>query len=430
MIWFFYNLLFVVGFILMLPRFLYRMMRRGGYAHDFAQRFGIYRPELRAQLAARRRVWLHAVSVGEIFVALKLMKEWRVRQPDVHFVLSTTTSTGYAIAQKEVRAPDVFIYFPLDFPPVMSRVLNRINPLALILVELELWPNLVRMTKKRGAPIILINGRISDHSFKGYQKLRIFTRRILSYIDLLAVQSDTDKERLVHLGADPSKVHVTGTAKYDVATMEEDAQQRIEQVLRKAGIAQGDKVLMGGSTWAGEEAALLDVYLALRAKHPSLKLVMAPRHVERAKEVLDEINARKLTVVRRTEVDRVDSVPDILLIDTTGELKKFFAYADIIFIGKSLTQHGGQNIIEPALYGKCVVVGPHMENFRSVVDDFLEAKALLQVKDAADFKQAIERLLLDEPMRLELGRHAADVVLRKRGALQQTLDLVMTKFNN
>jgi len=351
MFWFLYNLLFLFGFLLLLPRFIYRMCRRGGYRHNFMQRAACYDHTVRSKLAPGDRIWVQAVSVGEVFVALRFMEELRARQPDVRFVLSTNTSTGHAIAKERINSVDQLIYFPVDFPAVMSSVLNLIR--------------------------ILVNGRISEHSYAGYRKLRVFTRRILEQVDLLCVQSDGDAERLRALGAPAERVHVMGSAKYEVVCSDSQREAHAASLLELAGIGDEQPVLLGGSTWPGEERVLLDIYIALREEHPGLMLVLAPRHVERTPEVLKEIDQCGLSVVQRST-----------LLDSTGELTSFYPHADIIFIGKSLTQHGGQNIIEPAMFGKPIVVGPNMENFPVVIDDFLEAGAIVQVADATELQIA------------------------------------------
>ncbi len=427
MIWFLYNVLFAIGYTAMLPRFFLRMARRGGYARDFGQRLGCYRPEVRTRLAEGVRVWVHAVSVGEAYVALKLMEDWRRRRPGTRFILSTNTSTGYAIAQANVQQPDAFIYVPVDFPIVVRRVLDLIQPTALVLVELELWPNLVRLAGLRGIPVILVNGRISDHSFGGYSKLHLFSRRLLPMLDLLCVQSGTDAERFIALGAPADRVHVLGTAKYDVTALDPGGESAARAILTKAGIGPSRQVVLGGSTWAGEEAALLDAYRELKKDFPGLALVLAPRHVDRSEAVLGLAAARGLTVARRTSLNG-SSNPDVLLLDTTGELKNFYGCADAIFIGRSLTRHGGQNIIEPALSGKPIVVGPNMENFRAVVEDFRRAEALIEVRDAPDLVRALRDLLSDAGRREALGARAARLVRERAGTLERSLDLIEPLF--
>ncbi len=425
MLWFFYNILFAIGMLVMLPRAIVRMRRRGGYARNFGQRFARYSPETLAQLGEGGRVWVHAVSVGEVFVALRFMQEFRARRPDAKFVLSTTTSTGHAIAAKEVAAPDVLIYLPVDFTGVMKKALAIIRPSALVLVECELWPNLIRLAKRGGVPVILINGRISDHSYSGYSKLRVFTRPLLAQVDLLCVQSEDDRRKLADLGADPARLHVVGSAKYDMTADNGDGEEKARAALQAAGIARDRLILLGGSTWAGEEEALLDVYKELRATIKELVLVLVPRHAERRDQVLAAIADRGLSVVRRTEVKvGASAAPDVLLVDTTGELRSFYACADVIFVGKSLCEHGGQNIIEPALCGKPILVGPNMENFVVVAQDFLAAGALVQVRDVAGLRDAARELLADPAKRASLGEKARLLVREKAGAVRKTIDLM------
>ena len=425
MLWFFYNILFAIGMLVMLPRAIVRMRRRGGYARNFGQRFARYSPETLARLREGGRVWVHAVSVGEVFVALRFMQEFRARRPDAKFVLSTTTSTGHAIAAKEVAAPDVLIYLPVDFTGVMKKALAIIRPSALVLVECELWPNLIRLAKRGGVPVILINGRISDHSYSGYSKLRVFTRPLLAQVDLLCVQSEDDRRKLADLGADPARLHVVGSAKYDMTADNGDGEEKARAALQAAGIARDRLILLGGSTWAGEEEALLDVYKELRATIKELVLVLVPRHAERRDQVLSAIADRGLSVVRRTEVKAgASAAPDVLLVDTTGELRSFYACADVIFVGKSLCEHGGQNIIEPALCGKPILVGPNMENFVVVAQDFLAAGALVQVRDVAGLRDAARELLADPTGRASLGEKARHLVREKAGAVRKTIDLM------
>lgn len=408
----------------MLPHFLLRMARRGGYRQDFAQRFGRYEDSVLDRLAARRRVWVHAVSVGEVFVALKLMQQWRARRPDVQFVLTTTTSTGHALARRELSKEDVLLYYPLDLPVIVHRVLDQMQPLAIVLVELELWPNLIRLAHARGIPVLLANGRVSDSSFKGYQRLRLIARRLLPLMDAFCVQTETDRQRLATLGAPRERIKVLGSAKYDVAVADKSGEELAREILAQAQITEQNQIVLGGSTWPGEEGALLDAYKGLKTRHRNLVMLIAPRHVERADEVIQEIRQHAMTFVRRSQLGRepLRSTPKVLLLDTTGELKHFYAIADVIFVGKSLTQHGGQNPIEPALYGKPIVCGPNMENFRGVVDDFRKADALVQVPDLQNLRRTLDDLLANPERREEMGRRAAQLVEEKRGVIDRMLE--------
>ena len=431
MIWWLYNLAFPLAFACLLPHFIYRMLRRGGYARDFSQRWGRYQAAEAALLdAPGRPIWIQAVSVGELAVALSFMEEVRRRDPSVRFVVTTNTSTGHALALKKIKAPDVTLYFPMDVPGIMSRVLRRIRPAAVVLIENEMWPNLIRYARKQGIPSLMINGRISEHSFKGYRKIRFITRDLLPRIHWFCVQSAADRDRLLALGAPPERLEITGSAKYDLEPTSPTAEVRARAVLAKIGVRPGDPVLVGGSTWAGEEEALLDVALEARKTQPRLMLVLVPRHAERREEVLAEIRRRGLSVVQRSQFP--DSAapqterPDVLLVDTTGELRGFYAAADLVFVGKSLTQTGGQNPIEPAKDGKPIVVGPHMENFPAISNDFLEARAYAQAANASELKTLILKLLGDPAERARLGKAAAALVTRKAGATRLMADRVLS----
>ena len=424
MLWLIYNLLFGGVFLLLLPKFFWRMRRRGGYARDFAQRIGVYRPAVRDRLAAGGWVWIHAVSVGELFVGLKVLEELKRRHPEARFLVSTTTSTGHAIARERVRAPDAMIYFPVDFPPVVRRVLRLVRPKALIVVESELWPNLVRGASRRGIPVFLVNGRISAKSFRGYRVLRVFTRRILRLFEILCVQSPADRDRLIDLLAPPDRIRVMNSAKYEVAEKDPAGEAAAAAALARVGFDGGRPVLLGGSTWPGEEGALLDVFRALRGRYPDLRLVLVPRHVERKADVIAAVEARGLRYRLRSDPAEAAPPPDVLVVDTTGELRNFYARATVIFVGKSLCSTGGQNIIEPALYAKPVVVGPHMENFPVVIDDFLAADAIRQAPDAAGLQAAIAGFLADPGLRERVGANAAALVEAKSGAIRQTVDLL------
>ncbi|MEN7973413.1 MAG: 3-deoxy-D-manno-octulosonic acid transferase [Verrucomicrobiota bacterium] len=423
MLWIIYNLLFPVVFLFMLPKFISRMLKRGGYGQHFEQRVGHFGTNTKALLREHRRVWVHAVSVGEIYVALRFIKAYRETHPDICFALSTTTSTGHAIARKEIDPRDVLFYFPVDLPVIIKKVLRIINPLRIVLVEGEFWPNLIRLADKNGIPVSLINGRLSERSYKGYLKLRSLTADVLRRIDPICVQGEVDAERLRGIGAPRENVHVMGTVKFDVAERDLAGEQVAQEVMRRFHVPDDAVVLLGGSTWPGEEALLCELYKKLRADNEKLFLVLVPRHVERAEEVVQCLEDQELSFVRRSQADAFEGTegPDVLFIDTTGELRNFYSVADIIFVGKSLLEHGGQNPIEPAMYGKAVVVGPNMENFPSVMPVFLQAGALLQVADVQALEVAVGNLVADEAARESLGRCAAGVVVENRGVIERTV---------
>ena len=428
--WFIYNVVFALGYPLMAPYYLARMWRRGGYRRGFLERFARYRPEVAAKLSGRRRVWVHAVSVGEMFVALGLVERLRARRPDLAFVVSTTTSTGHRLAMERLHADDVLIYFPMDFPWIVRRALGRIRPLAFVLVETEVWPNLIRAVKRAGIPLALVNGRVSDASFRGYRRLRWFFGEALACFDAILAQSADDKRRYETIGASPDRVRAIGSVKFDDAVAEATS-QAVDLLRGECGLAPNAVVFLGGSTWPGEDALLLSAFARLRANRPDLRLILVPRHAERADRVEREIREAGFACRRRSAVrgkgsgDPLDA-GTVLLVDTTGELKTFYALATVIFVGKSLTARGGQNMIEPAAIGKPVLVGPHTANFRSVVAEFKAADAMVEVPTGADLEKAVEGLLSDGAARNRYGTRARRVVERNRGAFVRTLDRLVT----
>lgn len=423
--WIIYNILFAITYSLMVPYFLLRMLRRGGYGPGFMERFGRYSPDTAARLSDDGRVWVHAVSVGEMFIALRVIDSLRRKQPDLRFVVSTTTSTGHRVAKERMHADDVLIYFPLDFPGPVRRALDRVRPRALVLVETEIWPNMVRTAARAGTPVVLVNGRISDRSMRGYRCMRWFLRDVLERMTLILVQSDEDRRRLESFGAPSGKPVVIGSAKYDDAVAEVPA-GIVEALRRTTGIPEGTPVIVGGSTWPGEERILAEVYKRLSQTWPSLRLVLVPRHAERARRVEKDIVRAGLKCRRRSAMGANATAPvldrdEALLVDTTGELKAFYAMASVIFVGKSLTNRGGQNVIEAARFGRPVIVGPHMDNFRAAVADFKAADAIIEIATDAGLEQAIRMMLSDGTRRNQYGVRARKVVERNRGAVDRTV---------
>ena len=393
---------------------------------DFMQRFGVYRGEVREKLSEKPRIWIHAVSVGEIYVAASFMEECRRQLPESAFILSTTTSTGHAIAAGLISDDDVLIYFPIDFPPIVRRVLDLLHPTALVLTESEVWPNLIRICHSRSIPVVMMNGRMSDHSFRGYQVVRSLFSRVAGMMTALYVQGRADKKKLVSLGAPEDRVHVMGSAKYDMAGSETCDRGYVRELLLAAGLNDGDLIMLGGSTWQGEEAALLGCFKRLKEEYGNVFLVLVPRHVERTRQVAVELNRSDFRWIQRSALTVGQAPPasayEVLLVDTTGELKDFYEQASVVFVGKSLTQHGGQNIIEPAALAKPIVVGPNMENFEAVMSDFLENKAVVQVADARGLCDALAGLFQNEQEREELGSRASELVASRRGAIKATVE--------
>lgn len=416
--WLIYNLLFAIAYVLMMPKFLFRMCRRGGYANRFADRFGIYPEAIRARLGdGRKRVWVHAVSVGEVAVAGQLMAEMRRQAPGIAFVLSVTSSTGWTQAQAQVQEKDVLIYGPLDYPGCVRRAVKAIRPAAYVITETELWPNVIRLAAARKVPIFLVNARISDRSAPGYRRLKSWFGPVLNRLTRIYAQSELDAQRLVDAGCERGRIEVSGSMKFDVARRNPAKEAELRAYLAAAGFDPAAPILLGGSTWPGEDAFLLEVYRRARAEVPALRLILAPRHFEKAGEVERNIAAAGFPCLRKSRAPEPTPQPEdaVLLADTTGELMGFYGLSQVVFVGKSLCEHGAQNMIEPCLCGCAVAIGPNTENFRPVMSDLLDQRALLQAPDREALAEALLGLIRSEADRRALGARATSAVERRRG---------------
>ena len=416
--WFIYNLLFTIAYCCMMPKFLWRMARRGGYVNRFADRFGCYPPDILERLNdGRKRFWVHAVSVGEVAVAGQFMEELRRQQPDVAFVLSVTSSTGWTQAQKLVKDTDILIHNPLDMPRCVKRALDAIRPEAYIITETELWPNIIRLATARQIPVFLINARISDRSAPGYRRLKCWFGPVLNMITRIYAQSDLDAQRLCDAGCDAQRIDVTGSMKFDVAHRNEAKEAELRDYLTTAGVAPNARILLGGSTWPGEDSFLLKVYAKAREIAPDVRLILAPRHFEKADAVESNIRAAGFPCLRRSRVANPQpmAADTVILADTTGELMGLYGLSNIVFVGKSLYEHGAQNMIEPCLCGCATTVGPNTENFRPVMSDLLAHDAILQAADEAELETLLLQLLREPATAKALGMRSAKAVSLRCG---------------
>ncbi len=419
-----YNLLWPIGLLLFLPSYLAKMFRRGGYRKNFGQRLGFYSTEYCQRLHGKKTTWIHGVSVGEVVIALKLAEQLHALQPNLNCVLTTTTTTGYALAQK--RAPDWMdvLYAPLDFWPVMRRAFRVIAPQRIILIEAEVWPNLVAEATRRKIPIILANARLSPRSERRFRRFKFFVGPIFRRLDLVCVPTPEDAERWKNLGARPSQIHAVGNIKYDVfiqPILSTAARRFIETRIDAA-------ILCGGSTHRGEERILADVFCALRSEFPNLFLILAPRHVERANEVEAELREHDLRSIRQTTTGSRPEELDCLLIDTTGELPGWYDIATIVFIGKSLTAHGGQNPVEAISARKPVIFGPHMENFAGLANQLIVEGGALCVQNSEELMEQSRHLLRHPAEREKIATNALRVIQPHREAAVRTAELIEKKF--
>lgn len=420
-----YNLLFPIGLLVFLPGYLLKMRRRGNYRRHFGQRFGFYSDEVRARLGGRSHTWIHAVSVGEVAIALKLAVKLRQLEPTFSCVLTTTTTTGFAFAKKEAPAWMAVMYNPLDFWPIVRRAFAVIRPERILLVEAEIWPNLAATARARGVPLALVNGRLSGRSERRFLKVKPFIAPTFRCLDLVCAQEARDVERWASLGISRSVIKDVGSIKYDPTKVGSESALPM-RILGSFCIEEARPIFFGGSTHPGEEEILADVFLQLRAEFPTLVLLLAPRHVERTPQILGALRARGLKVALRSAANaESEGEPDCLLLDTTGELRMWYAVATVVFIGKSLSAHGGQNPVEPILAGKPVLFGPHMENFSSLAQSLVEADAAVQIQDGSGLVQRAAELLRAPDRRAQLVQNAERVLAVHRGATERTAELVL-----
>jgi 3-deoxy-D-manno-octulosonic-acid transferase len=426
---FWYNVLFTIFFLGSSPYYFWRMSRRGNWQPGFQERFGKYSARLKQALTNRHVLWIHAVSVGEVNIATQLIRALEVRLPNLKIVVSSTTSTGMGELRKRLPSHIEKIYYPIDRRKYVSRALRVINPEAIVLVEAEIWPNFLWSARSRGIPTFLVNARLSDRSFRGYRRYGFLFRQLFRTFAGVGVQNNTDRERLLALGAQPEATRVVGNLKFDGAILGERPSMDVMTLLHQIGISASDQIIVAGSTHPGEEAILGRIYKRLRADFPNLFLIVVPRHMERGKEAGKDLESAGLRVVYRTELSAEFRLPrdkvDCLLVNTTGELRYFYQPATLIFVGKSLAGEGGQNPIEPAALRKPILFGPNMQNFASIVDAFLRADGAVQVQDEATLELAFRKLLIDPAARENLSERALQVVKENKGSIDRTVDMIV-----
>ena len=421
-----YNLLWPLGLLFFLPGYLMKMFRRGGYREKFGQRLGIYGIDVRVRLPRQRSTWLHAVSVGEVAVALKLASALRALEPDLHCVLTTTTTTGFALANRNAPFWIEVMYAPLDFWPIMRRAFAVIRPARILLIEAEIWPNLVAEAHARRISIALVNARLSPRSEKRFRLFRFLVAPTFRLLDLVCVQESADVDRWQQLGVERTRIRHTGSIKYDPVSRDDGEHTQKTGVFELNSSNQDQLVLFGGSTHPGEEEILAKVFLKLRQDFPSLRLFIAPRHVERVREIRAQLEALSLQVRFAGEArNHRDAKPDCVLLDTTGELQCWYGIATVVFMGKSLTAHGGQNPVEPIAAGKPVIFGPHMENFGALAQTLVAKNGAIQVLDVEELECAAKKLLRDNEVRRLLVQSAEGVLKQHRGATAHTAQLIV-----
>ena len=419
MIWI-YRIFFPLVFLFFLPGLVIKLIRRPGRKRNYAERFGIFSRGRREALSKRNgAVWIHAVSVGETNVALSLLKKWRETEPDRKFVFSTTTTTAQEIAWDKAPAGVEVFFCPIDFAPLVRKVLRMIRPSALVILETEIWPDMVRQARRSGAKVFLANARISDHSAGNYRRFRVFFAPVLRQFNRICAQTALDAERFAAIAPD-LPVTVTGNIKFDQTPPADLKGIDLSEFFEGKFLT-----VLACSTHAPEEKLMLDAFIEARKNHPELKLVIVPRHAERGNEIENQIAASGLSYYRRTSGKPLTGKVDCLLADTTGELLKFIRSSDIVLMGKTFCGNNeGQNVIEPAILGKAIITGPEMRNFKQAFTALLDGQGILRLEKDSDLADAIAGLSEDAARRGELGANAAKAIAVHAGALQKTITIL------
>ena len=419
-----YSVLTLLLFVVVSPYFVYQAIRYKKYIGSLKERLGFL--PITFNLDGEESIWIHAVSVGEVLTARALASDLKELYPRLRLFLSTTTVAGQQVARLNQSVDGVF-YFPFDWAFIVRRTLNLVKPRLFIMMETEIWPNLLRLCRARGVKTMMINGRISSRSYPRYRLVRPLFRRVLADVDRFCMQSEESARRIIDLGADPTKVAVTGSLKFDSLELPSATPhgRTRERVLRFFRITPNRPVIVAGSTMRGEEAAVLRAFVRIKASAPGALAILAPRHPERFGEVERLCRDTGLVTMRRSELP-IDVEPraDVIVLDSIGELARIYQIATAVFVGGSLVDHGGHNILEPAIVGKPILFGPYMQNFKEIADTFLANGAALQIQSDGELEEALPRLLTDPVRRARLGAAARALVEANRGAKQKTLAVI------
>ena len=426
-----YDLMYGTGIALTSPFWIARQKTRTKVLRALRERMG----HVQTLPGQGPGVMIHAVSLGEMNATRELVRELSARRPDLRFVVTTTTDTGYVRAQEIYRNdPRVQVCrFPLDFSSAIRRMLDATRPAVIVLMELEVWPNFMRQCVKRGIPVIVVNGRITEGSYRRYLWGKLLTRPMFARLSAACVQDQAYAERFRMLGVPAGRISVTGTMKFDTAQVA-DVLPGADELAKAVGIEPGDRVWVCGSTGPGEESIILPVYRGLLGQFPTLRLVIVPRKPERFDEVADLISAAGFGLVRRSRPGQVNTgdSPAVVLGDTMGELRKFYSLASVVFVGRTLVDLGGKqhgsDMIEPAGVAKAVIVGPYTTNFAEVMNCFREANAMVEVRSGTELGQTVAHLLADPGEAKRLGQAAQRVVLSGKGATRRHVELIIEKL--
>lgn len=422
-----YDFLLLIAALVLAPYYVVRGWRYGKSRRGIRERLGFYPADRLVPLKGRRVIWIHAVSVGETRAAIPLVKALKGACPEAALLLSNVTETGHAVA-KNIPELDQCIFFPFDLSWVVKKALKIIRPELFIIVETEIWPNFVRCAHQFRIPIALVNGRFSDRSFPRYRRFQPLLQGVLEQIDLYCMQTELDGWRARVLGAPDERVKVTGNVKFDLRG-EIPSAELVASRKRELGLPEGELILVAGSTHAGEEKILVELFQLLRSEFPGLHLVLVPRHPERCAEIAELLNANRLLPVLRSQLDTQSgqlAAEQVLIGDTLGEMLKFYSVADVVFVGGSLVPIGGHNILEALQVNRPVVFGPHMQNFKQISQLVLDADGGRCVSDAEELRLALRELLDNAELRQFMARSGHALLEKNSGATRQNLAYLQT----
>ncbi|MFH1622452.1 MAG: 3-deoxy-D-manno-octulosonic acid transferase [Candidatus Omnitrophota bacterium] len=420
--------LYDIILILLVPFYLISLIFKNKFGWEVFKRFKVLDKDVLDRISNKNIIWIHAVSLGEVSTCKSLVKQLSLRYPQKIILITTITSTGKTLAQSIAKDNIISLYMPFDFSFLVSSFIKQLNPELLVLIETELWPNLLYYGKKYKIPIFVLNARLSDRSFDKYIFFGWFMRWLVKDIKMFCVQSELDKERFLKLGIGEKKVLVTGNMKFD-AIEELDSKQLsdLASLKEKFSLKNNDFLIVAGSTHDKEEEQILDIFVELRIEFGNLRLLIAPRHIERLDLIEDLLEKKNIKSERISRLKNA-SWESVLLLDTIGQLRLIYSLANLVFMGGSLVPSGGHNILEPAFFEKPILVGPYMHNFRAILKLFLSGNALVQVEDSNELKLKIRELMQDNNRLLELGKSAKSVLASMQGTTFTNLNIIKEKI--
>ena len=421
--YFIYNLFIYFLFPLILPYLILKSIKRNGSLSGISERFGYY-PDINT--GNKKVLWIHAVSVGEVIASIPLVLELKSRYPDYSLIMSTVTEAGRATAINKIPFLNAVVYFPFDLHFSVKNAIDKIKPVVFVMLETEIWPNFLKGLNKRKIPAILINGRISDRSYKRYLSVRFFIKEVIKNISAFGMQSSADTERIITMGAVTERVVRTGNLKFEheVRDVSSDTVKKLKGSLN---ITEDKDIIIAGSTHRGEDEEVIKAYLTISKAIRELPLlIIAPRHLDRLHEIEDILKRYNLSFIRKTMIKKGEALSKypVILLDTIGELSTLYSIASVVFVGGSLVPVGGHNILEPALYKKPILFGPYMHNFKEIAEGFKNKKAAIEIPNSDEMAKEIINILSNPDIGKELGERGFSVVVENRGALKKSIKLI------